>query len=218
MGVGGGAERLRLSAGPEGRLISLEVVDAGATLQDLLDCWQPLCDDAGLYKTYAEGHFAPCRACVQNCCLAADISPDLIALRRLARGLDISIPAFLSRYCQPELLERGLIKIKSNPCVFLQDNICGVYPRRTLLCRFYICAEMAGPTQELIYRVSLLGAAASHLFAREQGMIPAPAPEGLGGFDRAFLQLMEENMHHPALAYFTAAENYEQIPLAVMLQ
>ncbi|MDO4540262.1 MAG: YkgJ family cysteine cluster protein [Syntrophomonadaceae bacterium] len=213
-----GNDKVCVGIEPGQNAIRLEVNDASASLQELLDAWQPLCDDAGISKTYAAGHFAPCRACEQNCCLSADISPDLISLRRLAQGLDMSIAGFVAEYCRPDLLEHGLMKVRSQPCVFLHSNICAVYPRRTLLCRFYICAEMAGPTQELIYRISLLGAAAAHRYAREQGIIPAPVPHGLGGFDRAFLQLMEEHMAHAALDYFLQAENYSQIPLAIVLE
>ena len=189
-----------------------------ATLQDLLDCWQPLCDDPGIYKRYATGHYAACKACEQNCCGAADISPDLISLRRLSKGLGLSIPDFLTRFCEPDLLTHGLIKVQSNPCIFLRENICTVYPWRTLLCLFYICSEIEASAQELIYRCSLLGAAAAHRYAREQGLIPGAKPEGLGTFDRSFLTLMEQQMHHSAVDYFLSTDDYAAIPLRILLE
>ena len=33
-------------------------VKGPATVQDLLDAWQPLCDDQSLYKQYAQGNYA----------------------------------------------------------------------------------------------------------------------------------------------------------------
>ena len=195
-------------------VIHLDILDGHANLQDVLDAWQPLCDDRTVYKTYARGHYDACRACTSNCCDAADVTPDLISFKKMAVTLKTDGLSLLQQYCDPVSRQEGLIRLKSGPCVFLHHRQCTVYPVRSLLCRFYICTELSASTQDLIYRISLAGAAATQFFAVELGWLDEAArPET--GFDLMFWNYMHQFKQHPAIDAFLRAANYRDIPAAL---
>ncbi len=193
--------------------IGVRLKQEDASLQDLLDAWQPLCDDTEIIKKYAPAGHAVCKGCQINCCLAVDVTPDLISCQKMARDLGLDIASFIREYFEPEPLAKGLLKLKSNPCIFLKDYVCSIYASRSLLCRFYLCSEMTGDTQNLIYHLSLMGAAATYRFARLNNLVPAPGNEGQGSYDAMYLKLIEDALHLPELDFFMKAEEYSQIPL-----
>ena len=45
------------------------------------------------------------------------------------------------------------------------------YPIRALICRFYLCSTLRGDTEQLIYYISSLGMTATHVFARQEGLL-----------------------------------------------
>lgn len=187
-------------------------VEASATVQDLLDTWQPLCDDQTIYKSYAEGNYASCRGCQLNCCNTAYVIPDLIAFKKMAASLEMEPGDFISRYFQAEKLEVGLLRLQPNPCTFLEENVCTVYPVRSLICRLYICTRLLGDTEELIYKVAWAGAAATQIYAAQNRLLPNHVSLG-SSFDRLFTRLLEEYRHHPGVASFLQARDYSDISL-----
>lgn len=187
-----------------------------ATVQDLLDAWQPLCDDRTIFKQYAAGNYSQCKGCQLNCCSTAYVIPDLIAFKKMAALLETDRREFAARYFQQEKREVGLLRLQPNPCIFLRDNICTVYPVRSLICRLYICTPLLGDTEELIYKIAWAGAAATQVFAEEQGMIPANVSGG-SSFDRLFKGLLQEYRETEGVKSFLYARNYKDIPLQYFL-
>lgn len=189
-------------------------INGEATVQDLLDAWQPLCDDHTIFKSYAAGNYASCKGCLQNCCATAYVIPDLVSFRKMAalKGLDYA--EFIARYFQPEKKSAGLLRMLPDPCVFLNDSICTIYPVRSLICRLYICTPLLGDTEQLIYEIAWTGAAATQIFARENGLLPV-GNGAATSFDQLFINLLEEYCHHPAVDIFLQAADYDQIPLSL---
>jgi Fe-S-cluster containining protein len=194
--------------------IEVRVNDNSATLQDLLDAWQPLCDDERLYKLYAEKQHQACRGCTVNCCNTAYVIPDLIAFKKMASFIGLDYPEFITGYFQEEKLKVGLLRMQPDPCVFLQDNICTIYPLRSLICRFYLCCKLAGDTEQLIYSLSWTGAAATQLFVEELGLLPDSPGQGLSSFDMMFKKLIEDYRYDPNIELFMKAREYRDISLA----
>jgi len=192
-------------------------VNGPASLQDLLDVWQPLCDDQTLFKQYAEGNYALCKGCQLNCCSTAYVIPDLISFKKMAAFLGVNRADFIARYFHREKLNSGLLRLQPNPCVFLQNNICTIYAVRSLICRFYICSHLLGDTEELIYKIAWTGAAATQVYAEQRGLIPAIGTGELSSFDRLFVRLLEEYRDNDAVQVFMEAEDYRDIPLHLFL-
>jgi len=197
--------------------LGLKVWDQTANLADLLECWQPLCDDESIFKTYGQDHHAACKGCPNNCCNTAYVIPDLISFKKMAANLHITESEFVQGWFQPDKLALGLLKIKSEPCIFLQEGICSIYPLRSLICRFYICTDLTPDTEQLIYSIAWSGAAATQIYARQQGYLPAPAPQGYTSFDRFFVELVETYQELPGVKAFFWADNYQDIPLHYFL-
>ena len=198
-------------------LVGAEVLDPGATLADLLEAWQPLCDDTAIHKLYAADNHASCRACVANCCNTAYVIPDLIAFRKMALALNCDYPEFVADYFQADKVELGLPRLKPNPCLFLKEGICTVYPVRSLICRFYICTGLIGDTEQLIYDLAWTGAAATIVFARERGILPEASAGGYSSFDLLFKRLLEDYQDDPRIKLFLQAIEYDDIPLEPFL-
>ncbi len=183
-----------------------------ASVQDLLDAWQPLCDDQSLFKQYAAGNYALCKGCQLNCCSTAYVIPDLISFKKMAAHLNLDWVAFLSKYFQQEKLSVGLLRLKPNPCIFLKNNICSVYPVRSLICRFYLCSHLLGDTEQLLYRIAWSGAAATQIIAEESGLINR-RDLGCTSFDLLFIRLLEEYRGDKGVESFLKADNYADISL-----
>lgn len=187
-------------------------IDSNASLNDLLAAWQPLCDESAYGKKYASDPKQSCRACTHNCCDTAYVIPDLIAFKKMARHLECDFEFLVDNYFQPEKRRIGLLRMLPNPCVFLKDKLCSIYPIRSLICRFYLCATLRGDAEQLIYHISSLGMAATHVFARQQGVL-GEKRGSTSSMDRLFLELFEKYASDPLLQYFLSAEEYEDIPL-----
>jgi Fe-S-cluster containining protein len=197
--------------------ISIRVVDKGASLADLLEAWQPLCDDPGIFKNYATGNYSACKGCQQNCCNTAYVIPDLISFKMMARQLNCSYEEFLRRYFHKEKLDLGLARMKPDPCIFLDNNICSIYPFRSLICRFYICSKISATAQQRIYSISWTGAAATQLFLEKAGLITDAPAGGFSSFDMMFRRLLEEYRNDPNIQLFMNATEYSDIPLEPFL-
>jgi Fe-S-cluster containining protein len=197
--------------------INIRINDAEATLADLLQAWQPLCDDKTLFKTYAADNHASCRGCTVNCCNTAYVIPDIIAFKKMADYLQLSYQEFMASRFQADKLAVGLPRMKADPCTFLQDNICAIYPLRSLICRFYICAPLSGPTEQLVYSLAWTGSTATILLLEQQGLLSRRADAGLSSMDMLFQGLMEEYRHKPQAELFLQAREYSDIPLVPFL-
>ncbi|MGE5391506.1 MAG: YkgJ family cysteine cluster protein [Deltaproteobacteria bacterium] len=198
-------------------LVGVSILDPEATLADLLEAWQPLCDDTSIYKLYAADNHASCKACIANCCNTAYVIPDLIAFRKMALALNCDYPEFISEYFQAGKVELGIPRLQPNPCLLLKDGICTVYPVRSLICRFYICTGLTGDTEQLIYDLAWTGAAATIVFARERGILPAGSEGGYSSFDLLFKRLLDEYQDDPRIQLFLHAVGYHDIPLKSFL-
>ncbi len=183
-----------------------------ATVQDLLDAWQPLCDDQSLFKQYALDNHALCKGCQLNCCNTAYVIPDLVSFRKMAELLDLNPAEFISQYFQGEKLQVGLLRLVPEPCIFLRDNICSIYPVRSLICRFYLCTPLLGATEQLIYKIAWSGAAATQIFAAQLGLVTEQR-SGASSFDRLFLGLLDEYRDSSGVQCFLEARNYDEISL-----
>lgn len=188
------------------------IINGPATVQDLLDAWQPLCDDQTLFKQYALGNYSLCKGCQINCCNTAYVIPDLVSFRKMAEMLDLDYAEFINRYFQAEKLGVGLLRLVPEPCIFLQDNICSIYPVRSLICRLYLCTPLLGETEQLIYKVAWSGAAATQVLAARLGLVPEQR-SGASSFDRLFLGLLDEYRDSKGVQSFLEARDYNDISL-----
>jgi len=195
----------------------VKIHDHHASLQDLLEAWQPLCDDTALYKYYGQNHGSVCRGCTTNCCDTAYVIPDLISFKSMAAHLGISYADFIRDYFQQEKAQRGLLRMLPEPCIFLQERICTIYPLRSLICRFYLCTPLTGDTEQLIYDITWTGITATRVFAEQHNLIPPPLSGGYTSFDLLFTNLVEEYRHRPQIHYFMTAHDYADVPLAPFL-
>lgn len=193
--------------------IGINILSPDASVADLLEAWQPLCDDSGLFKLYADHNFSECKGCTVNCCNTAYVIPDLVSFRKMAAHLNLSYAEFLDRYFQKEKLDLGLLRMIPNPCIFLQNNICSIYLVRSLICRYYICSNILGDTEQLIYSIAWTGITATQLFAEQQGLLSINTEAGLTSFDLMFKHLIEEYREHPGVDLFMKASEYSDIPL-----
>lgn len=196
--------------------MAIRIKDKSATVQDLLDAWQPLCDDETVYKSYAPDNFSVCRGCLINCCNTAYVMPDLIAFKKMAAHLNLDYHDFLTGYFQSDKRAAGLLKMKS-PCIFLQDNICTIYTIRALICRFYICTQLMGTAEQFIYSIAWTGTAAALLFARQNELLPDDETAARSSMDQMFIRLLQEYQNNPNVLLFFQADDYNEIPLLPFL-
>lgn len=195
--------------------LGVQINDPAASVEDLLEAWQPLCDDEQIYKTYGADNHSACRGCTTNCCSTAYVIPDLISFKRMAVWLGQNERSFAEGWFQPDKRELGLLRMKPDPCIFLQERVCSIYPVRSLICRFYLCTPLLGDTEQLIYSIAWSGAAATQAYARQQGYLPAQPGSGSTSFDRLFMEMLKEYSGHPGIELFMAANDYKDIPLSV---
>lgn len=201
----------------ENGIVKLGVLinDPAASVDDLLEAWQPLCDDEQIYKTYGADNHSVCRGCATNCCNTAYVIPDLISFKRMAAWLGQNERSFVEGWFQPDKREVGLLRMKPDPCIFLQERVCSIYPVRSLICRFYLCTPLLGDTEQLIYSIAWSGAAATQIYARQQGYLPTQPESGSTSFDRLFMEMLKEYSGHPGIELFMSADDYKDIPLSV---
>ncbi len=193
--------------------ISLRIRDKSASVEDLLEAWQPLCDDETLFKAFAQDNYSMCRGCTTNCCNTAYVIPDIISFKQMAYHLHLSHDEFLQSYFQKEKLAVGLPRMKPDPCIFLKDNMCTIYPLRSLICRFYVCTRLSGPVEQFIYSLTWTGITAAILYAEKNGLLQTQPAAGLSSMDILFKGLIEEYRYNPNVQLFMNAEEYSDIPL-----
>ncbi|HWP95974.1 MAG TPA: YkgJ family cysteine cluster protein [Syntrophomonadaceae bacterium] len=198
--------------------LGVRINDRRATLADLLDAWQPACDDNRLFKLYARDHYQACKGCQVNCCNTAYVIPDLIALKRMISISGMDQTEFAGRYLDQEKRKLGLLRLKPNPCCFLENNVCTVYPDRALICRFYVCASILGQTEQAIYSITWTGIAAAQAYARSHSLVDSPPPGGYTSLDMMFSRVIEEFGQSPRVQLFMHAKDYSDIPLAPFLE
>ncbi|MGE5372629.1 MAG: YkgJ family cysteine cluster protein [Solirubrobacterales bacterium] len=203
-------------AAEDGKLgLGVEVADKAASLGDLLEAWEPLASDSRLEKMYA-GEDGACKGCVNNCCNAAFVIPDLISFKALCQATAGSPREFLANHFEPVWLANGLARLKTGPCTFLNDRVCTVYPVRSLICRFYLCSHILGDTEELVYAIVTSGVTATIRYLEQEGLLTGR--RGLTGYDRALIELIESAGDWPGTEAFLNAETYYDIPLKHFLK
>ncbi|HNX28078.1 MAG TPA: YkgJ family cysteine cluster protein [Syntrophomonadaceae bacterium] len=198
--------------------IGIRVKDKDATVADLLKAWQPLCDDKQVLKKYGDQLTGVCKGCQANCCNTAYVIPDLISFKKMAAHLKLDYKSFIEGYFDREKAAAGLLRLKPDPCIFLKDNICTIYPHRSLICRFYLCSKMLGDCEQLIYSIAWAGSAALQIFAEQNQLIKTDPRVGLSSFDLMFKQLVEEYRDKPQVGLFLQADYYDDVPLASFLK
>lgn len=198
--------------------VGVKINDNSANLADLLDTWQVLADNPEVFKLYQEDNHGTCKGCRANCCSNPYIIPDLISFKKTAALLKMDYESFTRTYFEKDKLGVGLMRLKSNPCVFLQNNMCSIYPYRSLICRFYLCSNIMGDTEELIYKIAWTGIAATQVFAEERKLFHYDNNLGHSSFDRMFFKLIEEYRYKPELKLFFTAQDYTEIPLKPFLK
>jgi len=191
------------------------LIDGGShTVADLLQLWQPLCDDERIYKQFAANQHAACVSCINNCCNTAYVTPDIIAVRKMALQAGLSLPDFAQRWLDADKLALG-IPVLPQPCPWLSaTGRCEIYEARSLLCRFYLCTPLAGELEQLIYSLTLVGMVAT---ARELGLSTPDAGMSMTSFDRLNLETMFSWKDHPGVEAFLHANSYQEVPLKIFL-
>lgn len=198
--------------------LGVRVTDEQATLADLLSAWEPLSGDPAIYKAFAANHYADCRGCQVNCCRQAYVIPDLIALKRMSAYLGIAELDFARNYLDAEKLGITIPRLQTSPCIFLQEGLCTVYPVRTLICRFYLCTQILGETEEFIYTITLAGMAATQQYLAEAGLFDEQDGQvGLTDYEQHFLRFFGEYRGTRMVEAFLGARDYTEIPLSLFL-
>ena len=183
--------------------------------------WKISCRPGSLYAMIPaclslSPEIMPCKGCTVNCCQSYVI-PDLIAFKRMAEGLHLSHRDFLSAYFQADKLAVGLPRMKPNPCIFLQNNICSIYPWRSLICRFYICTPLNGATEQLVYSLTWTGITATIVKLEEAGLLQPDPGAGMSSMDMLFNDLIVEYRDKPGVRLFMEADTYRDIALLPFL-
>ncbi|MGE5404244.1 MAG: YkgJ family cysteine cluster protein [Candidatus Saccharibacteria bacterium] len=199
----------------DGKLgLGVKVVDGTATLSELLKAWEPLADDPLVVKKYATEEGA-CKGCYNNCCNAAFVIPDLVSFKAMCRETGQTPEQFLESALDRSSLAKGIPRLRFSPCLFLRDRICSIYPARSLICRFYLCTELLGDTEELVYSIVTSGISATFIYLENEGLIKSG--QGLTGFDTSLLELVEKRREHLGTLQFLKAESYDEIRLELFL-
>jgi Fe-S-cluster containining protein len=142
--------------------------------------------------------------------------PDLIAVRKMAEYLKTDYRSLMERYMQMDKTEAGVLQMQL-PCAFLKEGICSIYPVRSLICRFYICTDILGATQQLIYSITMTGITAAAVWAEKEGLVQSMSNRGQSSFDLLLQRLLNEYRGHKQVKLFLEAENYSDIPLQPFL-
>ncbi|MGE5380049.1 MAG: YkgJ family cysteine cluster protein [Methylocystaceae bacterium] len=194
--------------------LGLTVAGSENSAADLLDVWQPLCDDEKVYKQFAAGNHAACISCINNCCNTAYVTPDIISLRLMAKRYGLSLPDFAARFLDADKLALGIPVLK-RPCPWLTDDgRCDVYQIRSLLCRLYLCTPLEGQLEQLIYSLTLVGMIAT---IEELGADFQSPNQAMTSFDRLNLQEIKAWRTHPGVKAFRTAASYSELPLNLFL-
>jgi len=199
------------------QVLAVKINDPDTNLADLLDAWQPFCDNKTINKLYAAERHKECRGCEINCCNTAYLIPDIIAFKKICQNFDLDYHEGTRRFFAEDKIDLGVMRLKGNPCCFLKDGLCQIYTNRSLLCRFYLCTDIAADTEQLLYSLAWTGSAATQIFASEQKLLPGEPRKGSGSFDRLFLDLQQQYQRDTRVQLFMEARDYNEIPLKPFL-
>ncbi|MGE5418186.1 MAG: YkgJ family cysteine cluster protein [Acidobacteriota bacterium] len=194
--------------------LGVKVVDRTATLSELLKAWEPLADDPQVVKKYATEDGA-CKGCFNNCCNSAFVIPDLVSFKAMCRETGQTPEEFMESALDHSWGAKGIPRLRYSPCLFLRDRVCSIYPARSLICRFYLCTELLGDTEELVYSVVTSGISATFIYLENEGLIKSG--KGLTGFDSSLLELVAKRRDHPGTQQFIQADSYDEILLEPFL-
>lgn len=126
-----------------------------------------------MYKRHLRGA-GSCRGCVGGCCTTSIIAPDVLSFRWTAQRLGLSSAEQVCRFFDAAALGRGELRYRSLPCAFLDpgENICTIYPVRSVICRTFICCDYTPDLEDLVHNV--MGGALAALLEqlREEGVLP----------------------------------------------
>ena len=205
----------------------LELVElhTKATVSDLLHAIQEATDDSNIYKPQLKGQYGICAGCKTNCCRQHDITPDYLAVKRIAELKGLSLREFSERWL--DVSSEGVFpQFKKRPCPFLEENLCSVYQQRALICRLYLCTPMGETLEKIRAAVSYMGEGALRIKLMEEGIGPkswtyrsqADALRDQLRKDSLTREQYEDRMeqlhlmteHNP----FLTAESYEEVFLA----
>ena len=192
--------------------LELTITDSSATVEDLVEAIQPWCTDLYIYKQYLKENRGSCEGCPVNCCRESLVIPDIVSFQRLCQVLGVEGEEFFARYIDPEMLKQGLPRLKSSPCVFLDDRLCSVYHSRTLICRLYLCTPISDSASSLLYRVIAAGTGEFIRWARLEGVIPKEARPGGAGYNRMLWDLIYPESINPYNP-FQGVSSYQEVPL-----
>ncbi len=192
----------------------VRVVGEGASLADLLEVWEPLSDDPEAVKIYAGGS-SSCKGCIHNCCNSAYVIPDLISFKAICRKTGFSTAEALENCFDPASMEAGMLRWRYGPCLFLEHRLCQVYEERSLICRFYLCTDLLGDTEELVYSIVAAGMAALYIWLERQDI--TVSGKGLTGYDRTMLEVIDNYRSHPGTREFLSAGSYGDIDLRAFI-
>ncbi len=194
--------------------LKVSINDSLASIADLLEAWQPFCMDANIYKAYAPGNHNDCKGCLINCCETAFLIPDLIAFKKICTFTKQDERTFIHDCFDCNKTHLGLLRLKSNPCIFLKNKVCSIYDVRSLMCRFYLCTNLASDTEQLLYTIAGVGCAATQVYALNNSLLPPSNDSGSTSFDRLFINLFRNYENDPRINLFLESDEYHQIPLA----
>lgn len=205
----------------------LEIVElhANAKVSDLLGAIQEATDDPNIFKPQLKGQYGICAGCKTNCCRQHDITPDYLAVRRIAESKGLSLSEFAKRYL--DVSTEGVYpQFKKRPCPFLEQNLCSVYQQRALICRLYLCTPMGETLEKIRAAVSYMGEGALRIKLMEEGIGPkswtyraqADALKDLLRKDHLTREQYEDRMEQLHIMTernpFLTAESYEEVFLA----
>lgn len=205
--------------------LELVKVHAKAKVSDLLTAIQEATDDADVYKPQLKGLYGICAGCKTNCCRQHDITPDYLAVKRIAQIQNLTFKEFAERWLDVSA-DSAFPQFRKRPCPFLQNNLCSVYEQRALICRLYLCTPMGDSLEKLRAAVSYMGEGALRIKLLEEGIGPkswsyrAQADElkerlrneslSREQYEDRMEQLHLMTEHNP----FLTAESYEEVYLA----
>lgn len=226
---------MRLAVFPKpihGRMgLDCAILEPDATLADLNAAFAPYADAGEVYKGHLRGA-GPCLGCQGGCCTTSIIAPDLLSFRATMDFQGLTAAELAERTLDPEWLARGVVHYRSQPCIFLRDNRCSIYPVRSVICRTFICCDYTPDLEDLVHNSIGAGLAALREFLAGAG-VPVPAPDAgvislaATPYQAEFLRfytrwalgagrLEEEGELYPGPGMgnpFCTATGYEQVPL-----
>ncbi|MEW6523983.1 MAG: YkgJ family cysteine cluster protein [Bacillota bacterium] len=195
---------------PAGTGLDAVILDAWATLQDLVDALEPLADSSQITKPYLPGRAGPCRGCSGSCCTVSLIAPDIVFF--LAER-NTTTPDLCRDWMDPVALRYGLPRLKSRPCLFLSGDLCSIYDRRPLLCRLFLCTPLSEELEVLIHSATGHGLAELQRHLRGLGVVPELVEVFPGDqYEQEIHRACRQRLFDPVRP-FAGVSRYDQVSL-----